>query len=79
MKTSTQTILDEIKYKIESAGYKMSDLCNVAQIHPSQVSRWQAGNVIPLYTNIVKLQTAADELIKARMLTINKAMEDAFK
>jgi transcriptional regulator with XRE-family HTH domain len=78
MKIAQQAIND-IKYKIESAGYRMSDLCRVAEINQAQVSRWQNGITEPLYSTVVRLEQAADALISARLQVLNKAMEDAVK
>jgi transcriptional regulator with XRE-family HTH domain len=79
MKTITQEALNEIKLKVESAGYKMSDVCRVAEIDQAQVSRWMSGTTLPLYPSVVKLDQAADALISARLQVLNKAMEDAVK
>ena len=78
MKVSQQAIRD-IKYKIESAGYRMSDLCRVAEINQAQLSRWINGQTEPLYSTVIRLEQAADALISARLQVINKAMEEAVK
>jgi len=78
MKVSQQAIQD-IKYKIESAGYRMSDLCRVAEINQAQVSRWQNGITEPLYSTVLRLDEAANALVSARMTILNKAMEEAVK
>jgi hypothetical protein len=43
MKTVSQEALSAIRHKVESAGYKMSDVCRVAEIDQAQVSRWMSG------------------------------------
>ena len=78
MKIAQQAIHD-IKTKVESAGFKMSDLCRVAEINQAQVSRWQNGITEPLYSTVLRLEQAADALIFARLQVLNKAMEDAVK
>ena len=78
MKIAQQAIHD-IKTKVESAGFKMSDLCRVAEINQAQVSRWQNGITEPLYSTVLRLEQAADALISARLQVLKKAMEDAVK
>jgi predicted transcriptional regulator len=78
MKIAQQAIHD-MKTKVESAGFKMSDLCRVAEINQAQVSRWQNGITEPLYSTVLRLEQAADALISARLQVLNKAMEDAVK
>ena len=78
MKASQQAIQD-IKHKIESAGYRMSDLCRVAEIDQAQLSRWVNGQTEPLYSTVIRLEQAADALISARLQVLNKAMGDAIK
>jgi transcriptional regulator with XRE-family HTH domain len=79
MKTIAQQEMQDIKYLIESAGYRLSDLCRVAGIDHSQLSRWVNGQVDPRYSTVIKLKAAADALISARLQVINQAMEDAVK
>jgi predicted transcriptional regulator len=78
MKIAQQAIHD-IKTKVESAGFKMSDLCRVAEINQAQVSRWQNGITEPLYSTVLRLEQAANALISARLQVLNKAMEEAVK
>jgi len=49
MKTISQEALSAIRHKVEAAGYKMSDVCRVAEIDQAQVSRWMSGTTEPLY------------------------------
>jgi len=79
MKTATQEAMQAIRHKVEAAGYKMSDVCRVAEIDQAQVSRWMSGTTEPLYGSMVKLDKAADALVSARLQVLNKAMEDAVK
>jgi transcriptional regulator with XRE-family HTH domain len=79
MKTVSQRAMHDIKFKAESAGYKMSDVCRVAEIDQAQVSRWLNGITEPLYGSVIKLEQAADALISARLQVLNQAMEDAVK
>jgi predicted transcriptional regulator len=89
MKTAQQVIHD-IKKKIEPTGLKMSDLCRVMDIDQAQMSRWMSGTTEPLYSTVIKMEHAANVLLKARMKALNlnmkahmkalnKAMEDAVK
>lgn len=78
MKVSQQAIQD-IKHKIEAAGYRMSDLCRVAEIDQAQLSRWVNGQTEPLYSTVIRLEQAADALISARLQVLNKAIEDTAK
>ena len=78
MKISQKAIQD-IKHKIEAAGYRMSDLCRVAEIDQAQLSRWVNGQTEPLYSTVVRLEQAANALIEARLKVLNQAMEDAVK
>jgi transcriptional regulator with XRE-family HTH domain len=79
MKTVSQQAMHDIKFKAESAGYKMSDVCRVAEIDQAQVSRWLNGITEPLYGSVIKLEQACDALISARLQVLNQAMEDAVK
>lgn len=79
MKTVSQQAMHDIKHKAESAGYKMSDVCRVAEIDQAQVSRWLNGITEPLYGSVIKLEQACDALISARLQVLNQAMEDAVK
>ena len=78
MKVSQQAIQD-IKHKIEAAGYRLSDLCRVAEIDQAQLSRYVNGQTDPLYSTVVRLEQAANALIEARLKVLNQAMEDAVK
>ena len=85
MKTAEQ-IISSIKVQIESTGLKMSDLCRVMGIDQAQMSRWISGGVEPLYSTVVRIEEAADLLIKERMKALNlkmkalnEAMEEAVK
>jgi predicted transcriptional regulator len=85
MKTVIE-VINDIKERIESTGLKMSDLCRVMDIDQAQMSRWISGGVEPLYSTVLKMESAASTLIQARMdylnakmQDLNKAMEDAVK
>jgi transcriptional regulator with XRE-family HTH domain len=79
MKTISQQAIKDIKHKAEMAGYKLSDVCRVAEIDQAQVSRWLNGVTEPLYGSVIKLEEAVDALISARLQVLNQAMEDAVK
>ena len=85
MKTAKEVISD-IKERIEKTGLKMSDLCRVMDIDQAQMSRWISGSTEPLYSTVVRMESAANALIHVRMNylnskmeSLNKAMEDAVK
>ena len=85
MKTAIEVISD-IKEQIEKTGLKMSDLCRVMDIDQAQMSRWISGSTEPLYSTVVRMESAANALIQVRMNylntkmeSLNKAMEDAVK
>ena len=85
MKTAKE-VINDIKDRIELTGMKMSDLCRVMDIDQAQMSRWISGATEPLYSTVVKMESAANTLIQARMdylntkmQDLNKAMEDAVK
>ena len=85
MKTA-QKVIHDIKKKIESTGLRMSDLCRVMDINQAQMSRWMSGTTEPLYSTVIKMEHAANVLLKARMKALNlnmkalnKAMEEAVK
>jgi len=85
MKTAEQ-IISSIKVQIELTGLKMSDLCRVMGIDQAQMSRWTSGATEPLYSTVVRIEEAADLLIKERMKALNlkmkalnEAMEEAVK
>lgn len=74
-----QAAIEAIRHKVEAAGFRMSDLCRVAGIDQAQLSRWANGQTEPLYSNMMKLEEAADALVEARLKVLNQAMEDAVK
>ena len=85
MKTAKE-VINDIKDRIELTGMKMSDLCRVMDIDQAQMSRWISGATEPLYSTVVKMESAANTLIQARMdylntkmQDLNKAMEEAVK
>lgn len=85
MKTAIE-VINDIKERIELTGLKMSDLCRVMDIDQAQMSRWMSGGVEPLYSTVVKMESAASTLIQVRMeylnskmQSLNKAMEDLVK
>jgi transcriptional regulator with XRE-family HTH domain len=64
--------LNEITQRAEKAGFKMSDICREAGINQSQMSRWIAGNTIPLISSIDKLRLATDRLIAKRITELDR-------
>ena len=78
MKTAKE-VINDIKDRIELTGMKMSDLCRVMDIDQAQMSRWISGATEPLYGSVMRLDQAADALVSARLIVLNKAMEDAVK
>jgi transcriptional regulator with XRE-family HTH domain len=77
MTTAAQQAISTIKTKAESAGFRMSDVCRVAQIDQAQVSRWLSGVTEPLYGSVKRLEQAVDALIAARMKTLSESMDAA--
>lgn len=75
MNTLAQQALSDIKAKAEAAGFKMSDVCRVAEIDQSQVSRWANGVTEPLYSAVVRLQKAVDALVAARLQKLAEAQK----
>ena len=78
MKTTDNPIRD-VLVKASTAGYTMADVCRVAQIDQSQVSRWLSGRTKPLYDSVKRLNEATDALIAARLQVLNQAMDEALK
>ena len=78
MKTTDNPIKD-VLVKASTAGYTMADVCRVAQIDQSQVSRWLSGRTKPLYDSVKRLNDATDALVAARLEVLNKAMDEALK
>lgn len=78
MKTAKELISD-IKDRIEKTGLKMSDLCRVMEIDQAQMSRWASGATEPLYSTIVKMDSAANALIQVRMNYLNTKMQELNK
>jgi transcriptional regulator with XRE-family HTH domain len=77
MNTPAQQAISDIKAKAEDAGFKMADICRVADIDQSQVSRWANGVTEPLYSAVVRLQHATEALIDARLKKLSEAQEKA--
>jgi hypothetical protein len=78
MKTTNNPIRD-VLVKASTAGYTMADVCRVAQIDQSQVSRWLSGRTKPLYASVVRLNQVVDAMVAARLQVLNKAMDEALK
>jgi transcriptional regulator with XRE-family HTH domain len=68
--------ISEIIERAERAGFKMSDICREARIDQAQLSRWVAGNTIPLITSIDKLKHATDRLIAKRLAELGGLEND---
>jgi predicted transcriptional regulator len=77
MTTAAQQAISDIKSKAESAGFRMSDVCRVAEIDQAQVSRWSSGATEPLYGSVRRLEEAVDALIAARLKTLSDAVNAA--
>jgi transcriptional regulator with XRE-family HTH domain len=75
MKTLAQQALFDIKARAEAAGFKISDVCRVAEIDQSQVSRWANGVTEPLYSAVARLQQAVDALVAARLQKLAEAQK----
>lgn len=77
MTTYAQQAIASIRDKVQSAGFRLSDACRVAEIDQAQVSRWASGATEPLYGSVRRLEEAADALISARMKSLSEAMDAA--
>ena len=77
MNTHAQQALSDIKAKAAAAGFKMSDVCRVAEIDQSQVSRWANGVTEPLYSAVRRLEQATEALVAARIKTLSQTLEKA--
>jgi transcriptional regulator with XRE-family HTH domain len=77
MNTLAQQALSDIKAKAAAAGFKMSDVCRVAEIDQSQVSRWANGVTEPLYSAVRRLEQATEALVAARIKTLSQTLEKA--
>lgn len=77
MTTYAQQAISEIREKAQSAGFRLADVCRVAEIDQAQVSRWSSGATEPLYGSVKRLEEAVDALVAARMQTLSKAMDAA--
>lgn len=67
--------IHEIKERAERAGFKMADICREAGIDQAQMSRWMAGQTVPLVSSIEKLRTATDRLIARRRNDLKEGEE----
>jgi len=77
MNTLAQQALSDIKAKAAAAGFKMSDVCRVAEIDQSQVSRWANGVTEPLYSAVRRLEQATEALVAARIKALSQTLEKA--
>ena len=77
MTTHAQQAISGIKEKAHSAGFRLSDVCRVAEIDQAQVSRCSSGATEPLYGSVRRLEEAVDALIAARMKSLSEAMDAA--
>jgi transcriptional regulator with XRE-family HTH domain len=66
MFTSTEQAIKKILLRAKKKGFKMNDIAYAAGIDPAQLSRWNTGKTVPLYSNIVKLEQAVQALIAAK-------------
>ncbi len=67
METQSQTAIRAIREKAERSGFKLADVAHRAEIDPAQVSRWATGKTIPLYSSVIKLTQACDDLAAERL------------
>jgi transcriptional regulator with XRE-family HTH domain len=67
METQSQTAIKAIREKAERSGFKLADVAHRAEIDPAQVSRWATGKTIPLYSSVIKLTQACDDLAAERL------------
>jgi transcriptional regulator with XRE-family HTH domain len=67
METQSQTAIKAISEKAERSGFKLANVAHRAEIDPAQVSRWATGKTIPLYSSVIKLTQACDDLAAERL------------
>ena len=67
METQSQYAIRTIREKAERSGFKLADVAHRAEIDPAQVSRWATGKTIPLYSSVIKLMQACDDLAAERL------------
>ena len=67
METQSQYAIRLIREKAERSGFKLADVAHRAEIDPAQVSRWATGKTIPLYSSVIKLMQACDDLAAERL------------
>lgn len=72
MNTLAQQALSDIKARAEAAGFRISDVCRVAEVDQSQVSRWSNGVTEPLYSAVRRLEKAVDALVAARLQKLSE-------
>jgi transcriptional regulator with XRE-family HTH domain len=77
MNTLAQQALSDIKARAEAAGFRISDVCRVAEVDQSQVSRWSNGVTEPLYSAVRRLEQAVDALVAARLQKLSESQEKA--
>jgi predicted transcriptional regulator len=77
MNTLAQQALSDIKVRAEAAGFRISDVCRVAEVDQSQVSRWSNGVTEPLYSAVRRLEQAVDALVAARLQKLSESQEKA--
>ncbi len=75
MESTTQIAIRAIREKAERSGFTLSDVAYAAGIDKAQVSRWSTGKVVPLYSAVVNLQEACDALVEARLLMLQKEIQ----
>jgi len=66
MVSSTEQTIGALRQKAKEHGFRMADIAQQAGVDPAQLSRWATGKVIPLHSNIVKLEQAVDAMIAAK-------------
>lgn len=67
--------ITEIIERAEKAGFRMADICREAGIDQAQMSRWVAGQTVPLVSSIEKLRIATDRLIARRRNDLKEGEE----
>jgi transcriptional regulator with XRE-family HTH domain len=77
MTTPAQQAISEIRAKAEAAGFRLSDVCRVAEVDQAQVSRWSNGVTEPLYGAVKRLEQAADALVAARLQKLSEVQKPA--
>lgn len=72
---STENPIKDVMARAATHGYTMADVCRVAEISQTQVSRWISGRVDPLYGTVARLNQVVDAMVAAKLEIESKRQE----